>query len=73
MYCYYDFSILGVSQITAVHVGWFIHIIPNFYPCNFALLSSVIIFIYLFFLLLLSDNPVKLVSRCIGLLLNDII
>ena len=38
----------GVSQITAVHVGWFIHIIPDFYPCNFALLSSVIIFIYLF-------------------------
>lgn len=63
----------GVSQITAVHVGWFIHIIPDFYPCNFALLSSVIIFIYFFFLLLLSDNPVKLVSRCIGLLLNDII
>ena len=39
----------GVSQITAVHVGWFIHIIPDFYPCNFALLSIVIIFIYLFF------------------------
>ena len=39
----------GVSQITAVHVGWFNHIIPDFHPCNFALLSSVIIiFIYLF-------------------------
>ena len=64
----------GVSQITAVHVGWFIHIIPDFYPCNFCTsVECYYFYLFIFFLLLLSDNPVKLVSRCIGLLLNDII
>ena len=62
----------GVSQITAVHVGWFNHIIPDFHPCN-SVECYYYFYLFIYFLLLLSDNPVKLVSRCIGLLLKDII